>query len=131
MSRSTREVVEDHLRLRAAGRLEEDLERNVDPDIAVLTVTGVWRGHDGVREQARALDRWSSAEGYECSDVVCDGDVAYMAWRAHAGSDCEIRHGADSYVVRDGRIVAQTIHYVARDAEGRPVDVDASTAAPV
>ena len=109
--RTTREVLEDHLRLRADGDLEEDLRRNVSPEIAVLTCSGVWRGHDGVREQADALGRLANGDEFDYGELVVEGEVGYLEWCAHDGEGCLVRDGADSYVVRDGMIVAQTIHY--------------------
>src|SRR5579864_1565227 len=35
------------------------------------------------------------------------GDIAYIAWRASCATD-EVTLGADTFVVRDGKIVAQT-----------------------
>ena len=69
--RSTREVLDDHLALAAAGDWRTDLDRNVADDIVVLT-------------------------GFE--------------WTAD-GPTARVRDGADSFVIRDGRIVVQTIHY--------------------
>ncbi len=35
--RSTREVIEDHIRLQIAGQFEEDLRRNYAEDVVLLT----------------------------------------------------------------------------------------------
>lgn len=43
-SRSTREVLEDHLRLRREGDLEEDLARNYAEDVVLLCKHGVFKG---------------------------------------------------------------------------------------
>jgi len=55
--RSAAEVFEDHLRLAGEHRFEEDIQRNVSPDIVVLERRGIFRGHNGVRELARLLER--------------------------------------------------------------------------
>jgi hypothetical protein len=117
--RSTREVLEDHLRLRAEGDLDADLARNVAEDIVILTEGGVFLGHDGVREQAQALALCSHHDGYEYDALVIEGEVGFLRWSATARDGGVIHDGADSYVVRDGKIVAQTIHYAARDEDGR------------
>ena len=122
-TRSAEEVIKDHLRLRAEGDLERDLERNISPDIAVLTRTGCWRGHDCVREQATALEQYTDSDTFDYEALVVEGDVGYMEWSA--GGDGEIRDGADSYVVRDGKIVVQTIHYTVRDHNGDRLPADA------
>ena len=55
--RSAAEVFEDHLRLAGEHRFEEDIQRNVSPDIVVLERRGIFRGHNGVRELARLLEQ--------------------------------------------------------------------------
>ena len=42
--------------------------------------------------------------------MVAHGEVGYLEWTAD-GPTARVRDGADSFVIRDGRIVAQTIHY--------------------
>lgn len=118
-TRGAREVLDDHLRLRADGDLDADLSRNVSPGIVVLTRSGVWRGHDGVRQQARALARYAGHETFDYESVVVAGEVGYLEWSAGTPGGPQIRDGADSYVIRDGWIVAQTIHYTVRPADAR------------
>jgi SnoaL-like domain len=127
--RSTREVLEDHLRLRAAGDLEADLRRNISPDIALLTRTGTWRGHDGVRAQADALARYTGHNGYGYDAVVVEGEMGYLEWRANGHGKMKIEHGADSYVVRDGKLVGQSIYYDVEDGDGDLLDSDGSDTA--
>lgn len=108
--RSAREVLEDHLRLRKEGDLETDLHRNYAEDVVLLCGAGILRGFDGVRESARRLSQQVPHGKYEYLNVLVDGDFGFLEWRAQ--SDNTIVHdGADSYVIRDGRIVAQSIHY--------------------
>ena len=117
-TRTTREVLDDHLRLADDGAVEEDLARNVAEDVVMLTGRGVFRGHDGVRELARQLyeeipsGRWT----YLVTQVA--GRMAFLEWTVDAGP-FRIPDGADSYLVEDGLIKAQTIHYTVHDAAGR------------
>jgi hypothetical protein len=55
MTRSTEEVFEDHLRLRLAGKLEEDLQRNYASDIVLLTCNSNRTGHAAMRVSAARL----------------------------------------------------------------------------
>jgi hypothetical protein len=108
--RTTREVFEDHLQLAKDGDLETDLARNVAADIVVFMADGIYHGHEGVRElAARLMDELPSAR-FEYTTVLSEGEVAFLEWRADA-SGAVVTDGADSFVVRDGKIVAQTIHY--------------------
>ncbi len=42
--------------------------------------------------------------------VVTHGELGFLEWTAD-GPAARVRDGADSFLVRDGRIVMQTIHY--------------------
>lgn len=53
--RTTDEVLNDHLRLRLEGDLEDDMARNYAADVVLLTGCGVFRGHDGVRASADSV----------------------------------------------------------------------------
>jgi hypothetical protein len=48
-TRSTVEVFEDHLALRLAGEVERDIQRNYAEDVVLITLDGIFRGHNGVR----------------------------------------------------------------------------------
>lgn len=109
-ARSPREVLDDHLALATAGDWTTDLERNVADDIVVLTGFGVFEGRDQVRVLADLLDAQLPAARFEYTTVVVRGEVAFLEWTADANG-ARVRDGADSFVIRGGRIVAQTIHY--------------------
>jgi len=108
--RTPREVLDDHLALAAAGDWRTDLDRNVADDIVVLTGFGVFTGRDEVRVLAELLDAQLPGATFEYTTVLVHGDVAFLEWTA-VGPTARVRDGADSFVIRDGRIVAQTIHY--------------------
>jgi hypothetical protein len=112
-ARSPRDVLESHLQLSQAGRLEEDLERNYADDVVLLSYEGINRGHDGVRRLAAVLRNYVDAGHYSYDQILVEGDVAMMRWHA-ADGDTVVHDGADSYVISDGRIRAQTIHFSAR-----------------
>ncbi len=116
--RSTREVFEDHLRCRRAGAVEEDIARNYAHDVVLLTGLGVFRGKDGVRQSARALLRQLPCCAYEYRVRLVEGEVAFLEWSARCAT-ARVEDGADSFWVRDGRIVAQTIHYTVRPCPER------------
>jgi len=109
-SRSAEAVFEDHLRLAAEHRFEEDIERNTSPDIVVLERRGVFRGREGVRELARLLEQELPQAPYVYTNRLVEGRVAFLEWTAEA-DQTRVRDGADSFVIEDGWIVVQTIHY--------------------
>lgn len=110
MTRHATDVLKDHLELREAGKLEEDLRRNYAEDVVLLTARGILRGHEGVRESAAFL--YEAAQGHRyCYHLTVEDDrMAMLEWSAQ-GRDTRIVDGVDSYLIEDGRIKAQTIHY--------------------
>lgn len=110
MTRSTREVVEDHLRRRRVGDLEGDLAHNYHPHVRLMSAEGINHGHDGVRKLAQILNSYLPESEYRYHQILHDGDVAMLAWTGRS-ADTKVHDGADTYVVRDGLIVTQTIHY--------------------
>jgi hypothetical protein len=109
-SRGAAEVFEDHLRLAGEHRFEEDIERNTSPDIVVLERRGIFRGRAGVKELARLLEQELPRAPYVYTNRLVDGRVAFLEWTAEA-EHTRVRDGADSFVIENGWIVAQTIHY--------------------
>jgi hypothetical protein len=114
-SRPSRDVLAAHLRLRRAGDLERDLRENYSRDVVVLTAQDVFRGHDGVRRSAHRL--WAAigtGGSYTYTQVLADDRMCLLEWR---GSDDQVlvRCGVDSYLIEDGWITAQTIHYRVED----------------
>ena len=108
--RSAAQVFGDHLRLAGEHRFEEDIQRNVSPDIVVLERRGIFRGHDGVRELARLLEQELPGAPYVYTNRLVEGRVAFLEWTAQA-EHARVSDGADSFLIEDGWIVAQTIHY--------------------
>jgi hypothetical protein len=108
--RSTGDVFHDHLRLRAAGEAEADIEQNYAEDVVIIDRYEVRRGRDGAHDAAACLaDELPDAEFEYVTTHVAD-DYAYLEWQAKADG-ARVCHGADSFVIRDGLIQAQTIYY--------------------
>ena len=110
MRRSAAEVLADHVRMREEGRLDADLERNYHADVVVLTGRRVFRGHDGMRECAAILAQAVHCDRVRFRTLITDDRMAFSEWTAE-GEDARIDDGVDSYLIEDGCIVAQTIHY--------------------
>lgn len=99
------------------GSVEEDLARNFAPDVAVLTPWGIFRGHEGMRELARRLTRELPHARFEYRIVLVEGELGFLSWSGEGNNGARVCDGADSYLIRDGWIIAQTIHYtVSRQA---------------
>ena len=110
MSRSADDVFEDHLHLRSLGDVETDLEKNYADDIVLLCELGVLTGRDAVRKSARRLGLQLPEAEFQFPTREVRGEYAFLVWTARS-QQFEVNHGADSFVIRNGRIVAQTIFY--------------------
>lgn len=117
--RSAREVLDDHLRESKEGTIEVDLARNYSPDLVVLTGRGVFRGHDGLRQLNELLRRELPEGNFEYRTVLVEGELGYLEWTGQS-STAYVDDGADSYLIREGKIVAQTIHYTVKPLPATP-----------
>lgn len=90
--------------------MEDDIERNYASTVVILSSDGVRRGHDGLREPADKLRKELPNCTFHCGTWLVEGEVAFLEWSAEADG-ARVRDGADSYLIRDGQVVAQTIHY--------------------
>ena len=115
-TRSAAEVLDDHLRESIFGSIEDDLARNYAHDLIVLTREGVFRGHDGLRQLAKRLGEELPEATFEYRTRLVEGEVGFLEWIGR-GDGFAVEDGADSYVIRNGTIVAQTIHYTVKPVE--------------
>ncbi len=109
-SRSTSEVFEDHLDLAQQGKFEEDIARNFSDDCIILTNRGAFRGHSGLHELAGLLQQEIPDAEYAYINKLVEGRFALLEWTADCGA-IAVHDGADSFVIENGLVVAQTIHY--------------------
>jgi hypothetical protein len=118
-TRTAQEVLDDHLKLDEhfgaeedwRRIVEEDIRRNGSEDIVILINRGTFRGHDGVRELARMLgEELPEHRSFEYTYRAVEGRMAFLEW-AYEDASVRVRDGADSYLIEDGKILAQTIHY--------------------
>jgi hypothetical protein len=121
--RSTREVIEDHIRLQITGKLEEDLRRNYAQDVALLTESGrQLRGYAAVRQAAWRLYRHAPGSCYEMVALNVNGEYGLLIWKGNA-PDYVIDCAADSFVVVDGKIRMQTSHYKLLETDARVAQI--------
>jgi SnoaL-like domain len=118
-TRTAQEVLDDHLKLDEhfgpeedwRRIVEEDIRRNVSEDIVILINRGTFRGHDGVRELVRMLgEELPEHRSFDYTYRAVEGRVAFLEW-VYEDASVRVRDGADSYLIEDGKILAQTIHY--------------------
>lgn len=110
LHRTAKEIFEDHLELAAKGVLEEDLARNYHEDCVILINSGEYRGHAGARRLAHQLEREMPEARFEYITKLVSGRFAFLEWTG-ASRTSTVKEGVDSFVIENGKIVAQTIHY--------------------
>lgn len=110
MTRTTRQVLEDHLRRRAEGRLREDLDEDYAEDVVLLCEHKPLVGRDAVRESAARLQLQMPGGQFEFISLHVHGEYAFLRWRGES-RDVRLENGADTFVVRGGRIVMQSVYY--------------------
>ena len=115
-NRSSKEVFEDHLQTAKEWSFEEDIERNFSEECVVLSQHGIHRGHEGLKELAQLLREEMPGASFEYTNQLVEGEAAFLEWTARSDS-VQVRDGADSFFIRDGLVVAQTIHYTVEPLE--------------
>lgn len=110
-TRSTREVLDDHLQLANSWDFETDLARNFSDDIVLLTSYGIFRGLAGVRQKVKLLSDQLPGGRWTYKTVMAEGELGFLEWSGEADNGARVEDGADSYLIRDGRIRAMSIHY--------------------
>ncbi|MGH2981441.1 MAG: nuclear transport factor 2 family protein [Solirubrobacterales bacterium] len=122
-NRSPQEVLDDHLNIAQRWGeeggferiIELDMQRNVAEDIVILMNRGTFRGHRGVMELAKMLaEELPDHESFEYTYTSVEGRMAFLEW-AYEDQTTRVTDGADSYLIEDGKILAQTIHYTVEE----------------
>jgi hypothetical protein len=113
--RSAQEVLDDHLTTSLNGNVEEDLKRNYAEDVTIVSNWGVEHGHAGVRRMAALLESQLPGCSFAYRLRLVEGEIGMLEWTATSSAG-SVEDGVDSYVIRDGRIQAQTIHYTVTPA---------------
>jgi hypothetical protein len=62
-----------------------------------------YRGRDGLRASHKILQDSLPEAKTEFFNKLVDGEFAFLEWQAKS-DNVEMREGADSFVIRDGRI---------------------------
>lgn len=114
--RSPREVLDRHLWQSRHGTLESDLTEKLRPRRHRFHSVGRRprpRPRASLRRQA---PRELPDTTFDYDEVLVDGEFAFLEWRGRGSDGTCVCDGADSYVIHDGRITAQSIHYAPRGA---------------
>jgi ketosteroid isomerase-like protein len=105
---STKEVLDHHLKCFGEGDLKGILS-DYAPDAIMFTPDGPLRGVDAMRPLFQAMIAEFGKPGAVVSmkQQSVDGEYAYILWTAET-ADNVYEMATDTFVVRDGKIVAQS-----------------------
>ena len=119
--RSTRDVIDDHLK-RFAERDLDGILADYAPDAVLFTPAGPFKGA-AIRALLDALIREFAKPGatFDLRHMAAEGDVGYILWTAET-ADNRYDLATDTFVVRDGRIEAQSFAGTIVAKRARPVD---------
>jgi ketosteroid isomerase-like protein len=105
---STKDVVDNHLKSFGERDLKGILS-DYGPGAVLFTPEGPLRGIDAIRPffQAMLAEFGKPGAAFSLKQQFVEGDYAYILWTAET-ADNVYELGTDTFVVRDGKIVAQS-----------------------
>jgi ketosteroid isomerase-like protein len=95
----TQKVFDHHIAALAAGDVEAIMEDYDDDAVMMTNIAGVIVGKVSIRELFANV----KVTGFAQTELHVEGDYALVIWKSD-----QVRLGADTFVVRDGKIVLQT-----------------------
>lgn len=109
MAASTQQILEHHLKCFGEGDLEGILGDYTETSV-LFTPDGILRGSGEMRGLFEAFFAEFAKPGasFEMKKQLVDGETAYIVWSAET-ADNVYELATDTFVVRDGKIVAQTL----------------------
>ena len=105
---STKDVLEHHLKCFGEGNLDGILS-DYAPTAVLFTPEGPLKGPDAIRPlfQTMFTEFGKPGAAFAMKQLSVDGDYAYILWTAET-ADNIYEVGTDTFVVREGKIVAQS-----------------------
>ena len=105
---STKDVLDHHLKCFGEGDLKGILS-DYTPDAVLFTPNGPLKGIDAIRSLFRGMFAEFDKPGasFSMKHQSVEGDYAYILWTAET-ADNVYEVGTDTFVVRGGKIVAQS-----------------------
>ncbi len=108
MAATTKDVLTHHLDCFGKGDLA-GIMADYTPASRIFTPEGILRGSDAIRPLFVKLFEEFAKPGmsFDMLRQDIEGDVAYIVWKAET-ADNRYELGTDTFVVKDGKIAAQT-----------------------
>jgi ketosteroid isomerase-like protein len=105
---TTKDVLEHHLKAFGEGDIKGVLS-DYAPGVIFFTPQGVLRGPDAIRPlfQRMIAEFAKPGAAFSMKQQFVEGDHAYIVWTAET-ADNVYELGTDTFLVQDGKIVAQS-----------------------
>src|SRR5215470_11480483 len=105
---TTKDVIDHHLKAFAERDLK-GLLSDYAPSAVFFTQNGTLTGIDAIRPLFQAMIAEFTKPGatFSMKEQLVEGDYAYILWTAET-ADTAYELGTDTFVVRNGKIVAQS-----------------------
>ena len=107
-SKRVKDVLDHHLKCFGEGNLKGILS-DYAPGAVLFTSDGPLKGADAIRPlfQAMITEFGKPGAAFSMKQQFVEGEYAYILWSAET-ADNVYELGTDTFVVRDGKIVAQS-----------------------
>lgn len=105
----TEETLLHHLQAIGEGDIDAVLS-DFTEDAVLITADGLLKGHGEIRSLFEKLlsNVLPPGSAFEMLQQITEGEIAYIAWSAESPS-YKIPLGTDTFIIRDGKIVVQTL----------------------
>jgi ketosteroid isomerase-like protein len=105
---ATKDVIDHHLKCFGEGDLKGILS-DYTPGAVLFTPEGALRGIDAIRPlfQAMIAEFGKPGSAFSMKQQFVEGEHAYIVWTAET-ADNVYEFATDTFVVRDGKILAQS-----------------------
>lgn len=114
--RSPEETINEHIALLNAGKLDEAM-CDYAADAVVILPGQIAEGRDAIRAGLEGIGSLLGGVLPTVTSITTHGSTVLLTFYAY-GTPCIIPDGSDTYIVRRGRIVTQTVHDTLYDAPG-------------
>ena len=104
---SIESIVEHHMEALLAGDVDEVMKDYADDAVMITAGMGTAEGAEALRTTFSMIPTEMFA-GFEITETVVAGETAMITWKSDV-----LSFGTDTFVDRDGKIVAQTVAFSA------------------
>ena len=98
----TKSVLDHHMQALESGDLDDVMSDYTEDSVFISNLGGVITGLEAIRAVFGMAA--GTMAGFELAAEHVEGEIGYVAWKSDG-----VPFGTDTFVVRDGKIAAQTV----------------------